>query len=204
MLRWLLLEARQFGHNRGPLFLFNTTLALLPVAVGYATFRRGRRPTPAWWFGFGVFLLFLPNAAYVLTDAIHLVSDARATHSEIAIFGIYVPGYTAFFVTGFTCYVLALRRLEENVRTVWSVPWWPLWLALQAVVAVGVYLGRVVRVNSWSVVTHPHHVLDGLATLSEPRAMSLVAFTFVVLCVGSLVWRPVVDAGANFLHRHVH
>lgn len=203
MLEWLIEEALHFGDVRGPLFLFNTTLAFIPLAVGYATFRRSRRPTPGWWCGLAVFLLFLPNAAYVLTDAIHLVRDVRTHRSETVLFAIYLPGYAAFFLTGFTFYVLALRRLEQNVRSVWpELPWWPLWVSLQGCVAVGVYLGRVVRLHSWYVFTHPRLVADGVESLAEPSALAFIIFTTFVLCAGSLIWRPVVDAGANFVHRH--
>jgi uncharacterized membrane protein len=201
MLEWFIEEARDFASLRGPLFAFNTTLALVPLLVGYLTFRRDRRPTAAWWCGLGVFLLFLPNAAYVLTDAIHLVRDVRREDSELALFAVYLPGYAVFFLTGLTFYVLALRRLEENVRSVWpALPWWTVWAALQGCVAVGVYLGRVTRLHSWYVVTRPRMVADAVASITDPGSLFLIVFTAATIGAAALVWRPVVDAGAHVAH----
>ena len=45
--------------------IWNSLLAIIPLALSYWLFcGRGRR-TAAWWIGFGVFMAFLPNAPYV-------------------------------------------------------------------------------------------------------------------------------------------
>jgi uncharacterized membrane protein len=195
---WWLREARSFAASRGPLFLFNTTLALIPLVLGYLTFRPRRRPTPLWWCGAALFLLFLPNAAYVLTDAVHLRVDLANTESRFLMWSLYLPGYLAFFLVGFTCYVLALRRLEATVRVTWpEVPWWPVWVGVQGLVAVGVYLGREIRLHSWHVVTRTDEVVDGLATLTSVSAVRWVAITTAAFCLGTLAWRPVVEFGAR-------
>lgn len=75
------------------------------------------------------------------------------------------------------------------------MPWWAVWCTLQALVGIGVYLGRVTRVHSWHVVTRPDEVVGGLPSLREPFPIALVLFTTAVMAVAALVWRPVVDAG---------
>lgn len=204
-LHWLSEEVRWFGYARGPLFAFNTLLALVPLVIGYVTFRPGRRPGPGLWVGAAAFLLFLPNAAYVLTDAVHMLKDVRNTDSDFVVFTIYLPAWCTFFAVGFTSYVLAIRRVEAYVRQEWpGLPWWSLWVALQGLVALGVYLGRVVRLHSWHVITHPGGVLDALGTLDEPGPLFFIAFTAAALGLATLIWRPVIDAGARQIHRQVH
>jgi uncharacterized membrane protein len=197
-------EVRWFSYARGPLFVLNTALALIPLLVSLVVFRRGVRPTASWWMGAGLFLLFLPNAAYVITDGVHLVTDIRNVHSDLTLATVYVPGYLAFFAAGFTCYVLALRRVEHYTRAQWpSLPWWMVWCALQGLVGIGVYLGRVTRVHSWHIVTRPDEVLGGLATLREPVPFALLVFTTAVIAVGAMVWQPVVDAALRVGSRTV-
>lgn len=203
-LHWLSEEVRWFGYARGPLFAFNTLLALVPLLIGYLTFRPGRQPGAGLWLGAGVFLLFLPNAAYVLTDAVHMLKDVRRTDSDFVVFTIYLPAWFTFFAVGFTSYVLAIRRVEVYVRQQWPrVSWWSLWVAIQGLVALGVYFGRVVRLHSWHVVTHPSEVVQALGTLDEPGPIFFIGFTAVALGVATLIWRPVIDAGARQVHHRV-
>ncbi len=66
--------------------VWNTMLALVPLALSFTLFSPGRRcRSMGWWFGFAVFVAALPNAPYVLTDVIHLVDDARLIGARVAV-----------------------------------------------------------------------------------------------------------------------
>ncbi len=55
-----------------PFMVWNLYLAAIPAVVALLLFRRPASRSVAWFAGFGVWLLFLPNAPYVLTDVVHL------------------------------------------------------------------------------------------------------------------------------------
>jgi hypothetical protein len=61
-----------------------------------------------WWLGCVVFLLFLPNAAYILTDVIHLIIDIRKGYPLGVVAFVLIPQYLLFIGSGFAAYVIAI------------------------------------------------------------------------------------------------
>lgn len=188
---------------------WNLTLALVPVGIGFVLFR-GRRTSPLWWLGLAAFLAFLPNAPYVLSDVIHLADDVRATRSDTLVVAGVLPQYAAFFLAGLLAYVVALGELTSWLRArgwdrlrVAAVE-----LAVHAACAVGVYLGRVPRFNSWDLVTRPDAVATTAAEhLSDRYPLALVLATFLVLVVSSVVLRALLDDARQAVSRlrlHLH
>ena len=188
---------------------WNLTLALGPVGIGFVLFRR-RETSPLWWVGLVAFLAFLPNAPYVLSDVIHLADDVRATRSDTVVVAGILPQYAAFFLVGLLAYVVALREL-----TSWLLArgWDRLRVAavelvVHAACAVGVYLGRVPRFNSWDLVTRPDAVATTAADhLSDRYPLALVLATFLVLVVSSVVLRALLDDARQAMSRvrlHLH
>ena len=166
----------------------NLLLAALPFALALVLFVPGRPRTVAWWLGLGTFVVFLPNAPYVLTDVIHLSGQARRTSSSLHAL-LLVGQYAAFIAVGLAfyggCLYLLRRRLQAEGLERWR---WPAELVLHALCSVGIFLGRVLRLNSWDVVTRPRSVLQYVGV---PRAgtVVLIGCTFVVLIVATLAMR---------------
>jgi len=182
---------------------WNLTLALVPVGIGAVLFRR-RHTSPLWWLGLAAFLAFLPNAPYVLSDVIHLADDVRDTRSDTVVVAGILPQYAAFFLAGLLAYVVALRELTswllargwDRLRVV------AVELAVHAACAVGVYLGRVPRFNSWDLVTRPDAVATTAAEhLSDRYPLALVLATFLVLVVSSVVLRALLDDARQAVSR---
>jgi uncharacterized membrane protein len=65
--------------------------------------------------GLAIFILFLPNAPYVITDIIHFVKDMRADVSDNGLIFVLIPQYIAFILLGFQCYVISLIKLVQYV-----------------------------------------------------------------------------------------
>jgi uncharacterized membrane protein len=188
-------EAQSVLHGHVGWMAWNMVLAAVPMLLAMLLFRPGIRRRPLWWFGVVAFVLFLPNAPYVLTDVIHLFDDIRVVHSDLKILGIVLPLYLAFFTVGFLCYVLAMRCLRSYlISDAVRVPRWPLMFGLHALCAVGVYLGRVMRFNSWDAVTSPAEVASTADALNDVFPLVIIGCTFVVLVVGSIVTNLMIDA----------
>jgi uncharacterized membrane protein len=194
-------EAERLARTHGQWMIWNTFLAVVPVVLAFVLFRPGRTRTRGWWFGLVTFVLFLPNAPYLLTDVVHLFGDIRTRPSDLQVLGIYVPVYLVLFSVGFVLYTTALDQLHRYVRV--EAPtraWWPIELTIHVLCAVGIYLGRVVRLNSWDVFTRPHVVLATTDRLPGLFAVSLVAVTTIVLIAGATLTR-VFERGAVELVR---
>jgi uncharacterized membrane protein len=170
--------------------LWNTALALAPLALAIALFRPGRHRSPAWWAGAAGFVALLPNAPYVLTDVVHLNESVRASDDDLHVAFVLLPGYLAFFAVGFLSYVLCVVRVERWLRAEgWSLPrLLGADVTLHALCAVGIFLGRVFRLNSWDVLARPHEVV-GVLQVPEGRSVALVALTFTVLSIGTVAFR---------------
>lgn len=171
---------------------FNLWLAAVPVALSIPLFREGARPTPAWWAALVVFVAFLPNAPYVLTDVVHFAGEVRATDSDLHVAFVLIPKYAAFFLVGFGCYGYALLRLERWLRWQgWALPQvYGVDLTLHALCAVGVFLGRVFRFNSWDLATNPGQVA-AVIRFPKPSSVALLTLTFLVLAAGTAAIRLV-------------
>jgi uncharacterized membrane protein len=198
-------------RGEGLWMTWNLVLAVVPAVFAIVLFRRGSSRNLAWWIGVAVFVLFLPNAPYVLTDAIHLFDQIRATDSDLQVIGIVLPVYGGFFLAGFACYVIALRRVRDYVRhdveplgRRIDLRWLAVAATLHALCALGIFLGRVLRLNSWNVVTHPGSVVDALQVTLRGFPIALVAATFVGLVVLTALTNLVVDAGVERGRRLLH
>ena len=167
---------------------WNLFLAFVPLALSVWLFRKKRRRSSLWWFGFLVFFAFLPNAPYVLTDVIHLYEDIREINSVWMITLVVIPVYLLFILAGFEAYVVSLINfgyyLSQMGRTRWILG---AELLTHALCAVGIYLGRFKRFNSWDFITQP----DALATsivedVLGKRPLVIMVITFMV--VTGLYW----------------
>jgi uncharacterized membrane protein len=144
------------GSAQYRFLLWNLFLAWLPFAfalVLYDGYRRGRSGAVLALLG-GAWLLFFPNAPYILTDFVHLDDPSGAPLW-------YVGGMIAGFA--FTGLLLGLGSLFL-VQTVAAAAFgrlcgWLLSIGAIALASVGIYLGRFVGVNSWDALVDPGRVL---------------------------------------------
>jgi len=134
-----LLRERHFGDGSYRFLLWNLTLAWIPLLVAlvvYGSYRRGKRfalLVP----GVLVWLLFLPNAPYIVTDFVHLTPSTPAplwfdagVISAFAWTGVLL-GFASLYL------VHAVVRHRFGARTGWVAA-----LVALALASGGVYIGR--------------------------------------------------------------
>jgi uncharacterized membrane protein len=185
---WLDIAARALAPNRDWI-LINLALAAVPLVLSFVLFGRSKRRSPLWWLGVAGFIVFLPNAPYVLTDVIHLIEQIESGDYPATVIAlVLLPVYALAILLAFEAYVISLLNVGQYLRAAGHqrlVPF--VEMVLHAASALGIYLGRFERLNSWAVVTR----LDNLAgsileNTLERRPLVLIAITFVVLAV--LYW----------------
>ncbi|PSO86771.1 MAG: DUF1361 domain-containing protein [Cyanobacteria bacterium QS_3_48_167] len=172
-------------HYSGWIF-WNLFLAFIPLALTFWLFRgQSRSRSFLWWIGLIVFIAFLPNAPYMLTDVIHLIAAIRSDYSVWEITLIFIPLHVSAILCGFEAYVISLINQGHYLKqqgaekfVVGSE------LLVHALCAVGIFLGRFLRFNSWDIVTKPDVVLfHTIDYLTDKRPLLVIGITFVVLAV---------------------
>ena len=165
--------------------VWNLWLAWIPfifALVLYDGYRRGRST----WFVavLGVlWLLFLPNAPYIVTDFVHL-GDPGA---EALWFDAFMIG--AFALVGLVLGLGSLVLVQTVVTDAWGVvAGWVVGVGALVLSSVGIYLGRFAEVNSWDAVLDPGRVLDPIVdqvreSIVHPKfiAVTLSLTVFLVL-----------------------
>ena len=151
-------------------FLFlvwNLILAWMPYLFSlWAALIQRRRPH-AWWrllLPGALWLLFFPNAPYLVTDFLHL-----RERPPVPMW--YDVGLLAAFAwSGFFLAVASLHVMQTLVRRVGgALVSWLFVLGAVGLSGLGVYLGRFERWNSWDLLLFPHAVLaDALRPLLYP------------------------------------
>ncbi len=155
--------------------VWNLVLAWVPFLLALAFYDRakGGRVGAAGAAVGAAWLLFLPNAPYIVTDLIHLPERAAPP------VWFDVTLYLAFAWTGLLLGLAALYLVHTAIaRLAGAVAGWIVAVGALALSGVGIYLGRVLRWNSWDVVTNPSGVLRALAApLLDPddHTLAIVA-----------------------------
>lgn len=166
--------------------LWNLFLALVPLVLSLYLFRRTDRRGWLWWPLLVAFVAFLPNAAYTATDIIHFINEVRDNEPllpEWSVVYIVIPKYVAFMLLGFQCHVISLIRAGNYLRWVAHKAWvFPMEIVLNFLCAIGVYWGRMLRFNSWDIVSNPQKLADQvLANLSNKYTVPHMLWYFVAI-----------------------
>ena len=182
------LERTGSGYYR--FLIFNLILAGVPLFFStvllIATHRRFhwmvQLPLYVLW------LLFLPNAPYILTDILHLT---RASHApawyDLALL-LSCAG------TGLLMGFLSLVDVQEIMARRFGVTCgWIFALVSLVLNGFAIYLGRFLRWNSWDVIVEPARVVSILGAMTQPwahRGALAVTFIFgVILMLGYITFR---------------
>lgn len=170
---------------------WNLLLALIPLVISFWLFRRNaesRKRSIAWWLFFLVYIAFLPNAPYLLTDIIHSINSMRFGYSAWILTLVVIPMHFVAIVGGFEAYVLSLINQQHYLVRQGAARWVNVSeLLTHALCAVGIYLGRFDRLNSWDLVQDPTVVaIRVLNTLTAKRPVLVTFMTFVIIT--ALYW----------------
>ncbi len=170
--------------------IWNSFLALIPVAAGYAIYalhagRSRHLATKAAIVLLGlVWLAFMPNTCYLLTEWRHFLRIIGYTSlydqwymSKTAAVRLMI--YTLFYMfysgIGVLTFALAIRPVAQVLKER-KMSTWMLTLPFFLLMSLGVYLGLILRLNSWDIVTRPEFVWASIvATLGRPGLISLIA-----------------------------
>jgi uncharacterized membrane protein len=124
-------------------------------------------------------ILFLPNAFYLVTDFIHL----HYSNSFLYLFDAIL--LTSFTIAGFYAGLSSLHHVHRLLEMKYSSKKSKLIVIVVCYLSsYGVYLGRILRFNSWDVLQKPVNLFYSLIdSLSNPETYAFTALlgTFIML-----------------------
>lgn len=175
-------------NNAG--LVWNLFLAWIPLGLALLLYdRRVRRAGLATLAGLGLlWLLFFPNAPYIVTDFEHL---AGSTGEKFWYDGVLIAtAATTGLLLGFVSLYLLQATLRRGVGPRYA---WLFVLAALGLGSFGVYLGRVLRWNSWDVFVRPGSLAGELAAalvdpLAHPRPIGITLLFTSFLVAGYLLF----------------
>lgn len=185
-MEYLLAGALGAFNQHSGWIVWNLFLAFIPLVLSFWLFRRRTNARPwVWWVIFVVYIAFLPNAPYLLTDIIHLIRAIRFGYSIWVITLFFLPLHLFAILAGFEAYVIAVINQSHYLKRQGAARWVTgSELLTHLLCAVGVYLGRFIRFNSWDLVTDPGNILlETLNALTQKRPLAVIVISFVVLTV---------------------
>jgi uncharacterized membrane protein len=156
--------------------LWNLALAWIPFVAALALEALADRRRRLAMVGAAViWLVFLPNAPYLVSDITHLDSDSATPWLDLA-------RLVSFAWAGCLLAVLSLRAVHRVVlRRAGAAVAWVVVVAATIGSGFGVVLGRFSRLNSWQVVTAPRAVLDEVVALADDQRSLAVSLFFGLL-----------------------
>lgn len=170
------------------LFLgWNLILALIPFVITLYLYKCPEVLANR-WKGTGislVWLLFLPNAPYIITDFIHL---QNSSHNIVLLDFLLIA---CFAITGFLAWIYSMQLMMTFYHLFYAMGTVRVLTVLVCILSgFGVYLGRFIRLNSWDLFTQPGYTLSQIfSSLAHPMAWA------TTLIFGSVLLLPLLGFG---------
>lgn len=162
---------------------WNLFLAWIPMGLAWVTTRACQSRPPRPWMAAlagSAWLLFFPNAPYLLTDLIHV---GALDPAAAALWWFDLMTHLLFGITGLMLGYLSLATMQNLVgrfhgtRVAWGFA-----CAVLLLAGFGIYLGRFQRWNSWDLVNSPILLLTDIAEPFAAPLTHLRVHGFSLLC----------------------
>jgi uncharacterized membrane protein len=163
--------------------VINFILAFIPFVLAFYLFKVSHHRSVLWWLLSLVFIAFLPNSAYVLTDIIHFIAAVKSPKiSDTYLIFVLIPFYSLFLLINFEFYVISiqwaeqyLKHLQQGLLSKAFIP------IIHLLAAIGVYLGRFQRLESSDIIHHPIIVFrDVLVDISGGKSLVIIMALFLL------------------------
>ena len=167
------------GTTRYAFLIWNLFLAWLPLVFALLARERFRsRQRLDWRFTLlaGLWLLFFPNAPYIFTDLVHL------TRGSPHLFWVDMMLVVIGAFTGLVLGLVSLQLMQSIVaQRRGRLTGWTFVAATCGLGALGVHLGRFVRLNSWDAALAPVSVARHVGASMWGMLHDLPSAAFVIL-----------------------
>jgi uncharacterized membrane protein len=164
------------GRHLG--LIWNLFLAWIPFMLAYfahaVSWRRATLYLVMPLIAF-LWLIFFPNAPYMLTD---LQDLARRASDAPLWYDVIIVGWSSW--TGMLLGVISLYLMQDIIfRSFGRAAGWLFVFVISALSSFGIYIGRFVRLNSWDILQDPAETAQEVLGVIVDPSMRLAAFTLL-------------------------
>ncbi len=175
--------------------VWNLALAWMPLFFAVYLVTVLRRKLWSSWEALGISLLwlvFLPNSFYMISDFIHLqeVQRVDVLYDALMFTSFIYTGAILGFSSLYLLHIQLRRRLSDMISWGWIA-------ATLLICSMGIYIGRDLRWNSWDILVNPGGLLfDVSDRLQHPEAypkmlLTIVSFFVLLVSMYNLLWRGI-------------
>lgn len=166
--------------------LINIALAAIAVIFGWLTLFTHSKIFKVLFIV--LWLFFVPNTLYILTDIIHIPTHWLQAVGFWKI--VLIFEYLILELAGFASFILAVYPIEKAFFSTRLIKRKILAdfiiVLLIFLIGFGIVLGRIQRLNSWEIFTNTERVVsDSLSVLSSPQ---LTLLAIILGLIGNLVY----------------
>lgn len=182
---FLVLRAFESQTDRYWFLIWNLFLAWLPLLCSWWLVLRLRSRKS--WLNLGNVLLtvlwlgFLPNSFYIVSDLIHL----HATGEVSLLYDVVM--FTSFIFNGFVAGFMSITLLHRELLKIASAPVTGAIVGIVLLIcSFAIYLGRYLRWNTWDVLVNPTGILFDISDrlinpIAHPQSFVTTAMFFLLL-----------------------
>lgn len=157
--------------------IWNLILAYIPFYISFKINRTEFRKSVKVSL-MGIWLLFFPNAPYLVTDLIHLHK------SSSPILGFDVVLLFLFATLGVYLAVKSASEIQDWISLVFGkVVSVCIMVVFFLLSGFGIYLGRNERWNSWDVFTNPVNLLEEIINLLQNKHVLMFSSVYAVMII---------------------
>jgi len=158
--------------------VWNLFLAWIPFMLAYfvhaASWRKASLYLVIPFISF-LWLIFFPNAPYMLTD---LQDLARRAAGAPLWYDVIIVVWSSW--TGMLLGVISLYLMQDIIiRRFGRIAGWVFVFVISALSSFGIYIGRFVRLNSWDILQDPAETTQEILGIIVDPSMRLAAFTLL-------------------------
>jgi uncharacterized membrane protein len=169
--------------------IWNLALAWIALGISLYLERTVNRVSWSSWSALIVtliWILFLPNTFYMVTDFIHVLELAPAQ----LLFGVFM--LSSFILNGVLLGMISVYLVHrELLKRLASRTAWLLVASILLLCSFAMYIGRELRWNSWDIVASPSSLLfdvtDRLLNAKDHPHMLVTTFSFFILIASTYV-----------------
>lgn len=170
---------------------WNLFLAIIPIFFAWVFTQTKNQYMQL--LSFLLWLGFLPNAPYIVTDFIHLADvgpKAILWYDAVMIF--------LYTIAGMFVWIGSTHLIRKKMQ--WN-EWFIIIVGILS--GFGLYLGRYIRFNTWDIITNPLNLFETVGeiilhpTNYEPMLLMVGVFTFLLFVLNLILNNITVGYGKN-------